>query len=85
MSKITLSFMQRFMGNLDTAIKNYLQAKYAPLEAILPKLEDGTTGTYILKAVNNNGTTTYEWVKMSTVGAYLDGTTIVLPTETPFN
>lgn len=27
MSKITLSFMQRFMGNLDTAIRNFVENK----------------------------------------------------------
>ena len=35
MSKITLSFMQRFMGELDTAIKTYIGGKVSTLSSQL--------------------------------------------------
>lgn len=77
MSKITLTFMQRFMTNLDTAIKNYVTGKqsdydttiksymntnYAKKTDLLPKCPSTTNGTFVLKATVSNGTVTYSWV-----------------------
>lgn len=77
MSKITYSFMQRFMGDLDTAIKGYVANKqedydlvlkeyisenYAQKTDLLPSCPATTDGTYVLKATVDNGTVTYSWV-----------------------
>ena len=58
MSKITLSFMQRFMGNLDRAIRDYVSSKLSTIdthigEVVDEKIEDAMSSVdeYIDEAV----------------------------------
>lgn len=40
MSKITLAFMQRFMGKLDTAIRNYVSSKLQNIDSVIEQIID---------------------------------------------
>lgn len=61
MSKITLSFMQRFMGELDTAIKNYVADK------VSNKQDKPTYITQTLTA----GSTSVTFLNLPTTGIQL--------------